>query len=66
MDAMPPTFQSSMKVDLERGKRIELEAVNGAISRMGKELGVPTPVNDFIYACLKPYVGGENYLKKQT
>lgn len=60
LDAMPPTFQPSMKVDLERGKRIELEAVNGAISRMGKELGVPTPVNDFIYACLKPYVGGEN------
>lgn len=58
MDAMPPTFQPSMKIDLERGKRIELEAVNGAISRMGKELGVPTPLNDFIYACLKPYAGG--------
>jgi len=55
---MPQTYQPSMKVDLERGKRIELEAVNGFISRLGKALGVPTPVNDIIYACLKPYVNG--------
>jgi 2-dehydropantoate 2-reductase len=47
-----------MLIDLENGKRLELEALNGAISRMGKELGVPTPVNDCIYACLKPYVNG--------
>ena len=42
----------------EQGKPIELEAVNGFISRMGKALGVPTPVNDVIYGCLKPYVNG--------
>jgi 2-dehydropantoate 2-reductase len=58
IDNMPPTYQPSMKVDLEQGKRIELEAVNGLISRLGKALGVPTPVNDFLYACLKPYVNG--------
>ena len=60
MDALPPSYQPSMKVDLERGNPLELEAVNGAISRMGKELGVSTPINDFIYACLKPYVDGSN------
>lgn len=58
IDNMPPTYQPSMKVDLEQGRRIELEAVNGFISRLGKTLGVPTPVNDFLYACLKPYVNG--------
>ncbi len=60
MDTMPPTYQPSMKIDLERGKPSELEAVSGAISRMGKELGVSTPINDFIYACLKPYADGEH------
>jgi 2-dehydropantoate 2-reductase len=58
IDNMPPTYQPSMKVDLEKGKPIELEAVHGFISRLGKALGVPTPVNDVIYACLKPYVNG--------
>ena len=51
-------FKPSMLVDLERNHRLELEVLNGAVSRFGKALGVPTPVNDFIYACLKPYVNG--------
>jgi hypothetical protein len=25
---------------------------------MGKEMRIPTPANDFIYACLKPYMDG--------
>jgi 2-dehydropantoate 2-reductase len=51
-------FKPSMLVDLERNRRLELEVLNGAVSRFGKALGMPTPVNDFIYACLKPYVNG--------
>jgi len=51
-------FKPSMLLDLERNRRLELEVLNGAVSRFGKELGMPTPVNDFIYACLKPYVNG--------
>jgi 2-dehydropantoate 2-reductase len=47
-----------MLVDLEKGKPIELEAIIGVIIRLGKKLGVPTPVNSFIYACLKPYEKG--------
>ena len=54
----PPDTKPSMLVDLEKGKRIEVEALNGSLSRLGKEVGVPTPVNDFIYAALKPYVHG--------
>jgi 2-dehydropantoate 2-reductase len=47
-----------MMVDLESGRRLEVEHLNGVVSRYGKELGVPTPVNDFIYACLKPWANG--------
>jgi 2-dehydropantoate 2-reductase len=47
-----PTMTSSLAQDLAAGKRLELEALNGAASRMGRELDVATPVNDFIYAAL--------------
>lgn len=43
----------SMLRDLERGKRLEVDALSGAVSRLGRELHVPTPVNDFLYASLK-------------
>jgi 2-dehydropantoate 2-reductase len=35
----------SMLQDLKKGKPIDIDALNGAICRMGKELGVPTPEN---------------------
>ena len=43
---------SSMYVDLQRGGRIEVDVLNGAVSRFGKEHSVATPVNDFLTACL--------------
>ena len=43
---------SSMFTDLRREGRLEIEVLNGAVSRMGREIGVPTPANDFITACL--------------
>jgi len=55
---LPPQYKPSMLVDLEHGRRLELEAWNGAIVRFGKQLDIPTPVNAVIYACLKPYVNG--------
>ena len=39
---------SSMKTDLNRGNPLEVHVLNGAVSRMGKEVGVPTPSNSFI------------------
>jgi 2-dehydropantoate 2-reductase len=47
-----------MHVDIDRGARLELEAFNGAVVRMGKELGVSTPVNQFLYTVLKPHING--------
>ena len=53
-----PDFQNSMHADFENGRPTELEALNGAIVRMGRETGVPTPVNGYIYAVLLPLKDG--------
>ena len=44
---------SSTAQDLNRGKRTEIDSLNGYISRRGEELGVPTPVNHALYALVK-------------
>ena len=49
---------ASMHLDLERGRRLELEIFNGAVVRMGREVGVATPVNELLYLVLKPHVEG--------
>ncbi len=56
--SMPPESKSSMLGDLERGKPLELPWLSGAIVRIGREVGVPTPTHQFIATVLKPYVGG--------
>ena len=48
-----PGMKASMANDLDRGNRLELDWLAGQVSRLGKELKVPTPVNDTIYAALK-------------
>lgn len=55
---MAPEAKSSQLTDLEAGRRLELESLNGAAVRLGKELGVDTPLNFALYAALKPYVEG--------
>jgi 2-dehydropantoate 2-reductase len=37
--------RSSMLQDLERGRRTEIDAINGCIWRFGRDAGIPTPVN---------------------
>jgi 2-dehydropantoate 2-reductase len=44
---------SSTGQDLNRGKRTEIDSLNGYISRRGAKLGVPTPVNHTLYALVK-------------
>ncbi|MBE5782533.1 MAG: 2-dehydropantoate 2-reductase [Clostridiales bacterium] len=41
-------IEPSMLQDLKKGKPCEVDAINGAVCRAGKELGVPTPINDRI------------------
>ncbi len=51
-------MHASMYADIRAGRPLELEALNGAVVRVGRETGVATPINDLIYAALKPYVRG--------
>ena len=48
----------SMALDLERGRRLELDVFQGTAVRLGEQLGVPTPVNRLIYAALKLHKDG--------
>jgi 2-dehydropantoate 2-reductase len=45
--------RSSTAQDMQRGKRTEIDSLNGFIARRGAELGVPTPVNQALYALVK-------------
>jgi 2-dehydropantoate 2-reductase len=56
--ALPPHTKSSMLEDLERGRRLELPWLSGAVVRIGREVGVPTPTHAFITAVLNPHVHG--------
>jgi len=44
---------SSTAQDLVRGKRTEIDSLNGYVARRGAELGVPTPVNQTLFALVK-------------
>lgn len=54
VDNLPDGLLASMQRDILEGKPSELSSQNGAVVRMGAELGVPTPVHAFIYNCLLP------------
>lgn len=52
-DAALPTMKASQFNDLEAGNRLELDWLAGKVVALGRELGVPTPANDAVYAVLK-------------
>jgi 2-dehydropantoate 2-reductase len=50
--ALPATLKPSFVLDIERGGPTELDVLSGAVSRFGRETGVPTPVHDTATAVL--------------
>jgi 2-dehydropantoate 2-reductase len=58
VDGLPAAMTSSMAGDSERGNRLELDWLSGAVVRIGAELGVPTPANQSIVDALKDDAGG--------
>ncbi|MCW5718566.1 MAG: 2-dehydropantoate 2-reductase [Bauldia sp.] len=58
LDGVPAEARSSMAKDLDAGKPIEAEWLNGAVDRLGKARGVDTPVNSTLYAALRPFANG--------
>jgi 2-dehydropantoate 2-reductase len=55
---LPPSTRSSLLIDLQMGKRIEVEALQGSVVRRGANVGVPTPIMSALYAVLKPHANG--------
>jgi 2-dehydropantoate 2-reductase len=58
VDSIPPTTRSSLLIDLQQGKPIEIEALVGAAVRRGARRKVATPILAALYAVLKPQAGG--------
>ena len=54
IDAVGPESKASLLLDLERGNRLEVDWLSGALHRFGLDLGVPTPVHSTVYAALRP------------
>ena len=50
---LPYEFKASMLQSLEKGSITEIDFVNGAVVLWGARLGIPTPVNQTLLACMK-------------
>ena len=51
--AVPSTARYSTLQDLDAGRHTEIDMFSGALMRMGKELGIPTPYNEYTYHMIK-------------
>ncbi|TAN19915.1 MAG: ketopantoate reductase family protein [Actinomycetota bacterium] len=49
----PLSFRTSIFQSLERKAKTEIDFINGALVRMGEKVGVATPVNRTLVACIK-------------
>ena len=58
VDKIPPTMRSSLLIDLQQGKRTEIESLPGSVVRRGRAVGVPTPMMSALYAVLKLHTHG--------
>ena len=51
--AVPPTARYSTLQDLDAGRHTEIDMFSGALMRMGRELGIPVPYNEYTYHMIK-------------
>ena len=51
--AVPPTTRYSTLQDLDAKRHTEIDMFSGALIRMGRELGIPTPYNEYTYHIIK-------------
>ena len=58
MAELPPSTRSSLLIDLQQGKKIEVEALQGSVVRRGRKTGVATPIHATLYAVLKAWENG--------
>ncbi|HSJ90812.1 MAG TPA: 2-dehydropantoate 2-reductase, partial [Ilumatobacter sp.] len=50
---LPYGFKASMLQSIEKGSRTEGDVMHGAVCRGGREAGVPTPINDALWAAVR-------------
>lgn len=55
IDALPASTRSSLLIDLQSGKRIEVESLQGSVVRRAAAKGVDVPIMQTLYALLKPW-----------
>jgi 2-dehydropantoate 2-reductase len=54
LDSLPPIATTSMQRDILEGRPSELDAQVAALGRMGQQVGVSTPLHDFLHHGLLP------------
>ena len=59
LETLPYEMKASMAHDMEAGGKLEAQWLCGAVARMAREAGLNAPVNETVYAALKPYVNGK-------
>ena len=52
-------LKASMLQDIERGKKTEVDAINGAVCAQGRKVNVPTPCNDKVVELIHRIENGE-------
>jgi 2-dehydropantoate 2-reductase len=58
IETLPDQMTASMQGDLARGNRLELPWLGGAVVDMGRQLGVPTPLNRAVADILAIHANG--------
>ena len=57
-NGQPYGQKSSMLMDLEAGKPLELPWLSGRVAELGRQFAIPTPASDAVVAALAPHVAG--------
>jgi 2-dehydropantoate 2-reductase len=58
IDGLPPGMEASMYADLQRGRRLELPWLSGAVVEIGHAVGVPVPMNRAVNDVLALHANG--------
>lgn len=59
LNAMSPSGKTSMLQDVEAGRPTEVEQFAGKVIDLGKQLGVPTPINRLLYHAIRAHTPHE-------
>lgn len=57
-DTLSPDMSSSLRHDLERGSRLEVDWLSGGVVELGRTVNVPTPCNRAVWDMLSLYAEG--------